>query len=72
MHEMLNIITDVRGVCLSVCLSRGSSPIHCAKMAEQDPVWGNTPGGLRGSLWNVVLDAGHNPLQGGETGLLIV
>jgi len=23
MHEMLTIVTDVRGVCLSVCLSRG-------------------------------------------------
>jgi len=23
MHEMLTILTDVRGVCLSVCLSRG-------------------------------------------------
>jgi len=25
MHEMQTIVTDVRGVCLSVCLSRGSS-----------------------------------------------
>jgi len=23
MHEMWTIVTDVRGVCLSVCLSRG-------------------------------------------------
>jgi len=35
MHEMLTILTDVRGVCLSVCLSCGSSRLHCAKMAEQ-------------------------------------
>jgi len=35
MHEMQSILTDVRGVCQSVCLSRGSSRLHCAKMAEQ-------------------------------------
>jgi len=35
MHEMLTILRDICGVCLSVCLSRGSSRLHCAKMAEQ-------------------------------------
>jgi len=34
MHEMLTILTDVRGVCLSVCLSCSSSWLRCAKMAE--------------------------------------
>jgi len=32
---MLTIVTDVRGVCLSVCLSRGSTRPHCAKTAER-------------------------------------
>jgi len=59
MHEMQTIVTDVRGVCLSVCLSRGSSRIHCAKMAEQiKMLFGvNTPGGPR----NIVLDVGPDP-----------
>jgi len=37
MHEMHPIVTDDRGgcVCLSVCLSRSSSGLHCVKMAEQ-------------------------------------
>jgi len=34
MHEMQNIVTDIR----SVCLSRGSSRLHCAKMAEQSNI----------------------------------
>jgi len=46
MHEMQSILTDVRGVCLSVCLSRGSSRLHCAKVAELIKIlFGvNTPG----------------------------
>jgi len=35
MHEMQTIVTDARGVCLSVCLSRGLSRLHCAKTAER-------------------------------------
>jgi len=31
MHELQTIVIDVRGV----CLSRGSSPLHCTKTAEQ-------------------------------------
>jgi len=56
MHEMQSIATDVRGVCQSVCLSRGSSQLRCAKTAEQiKMLFGvNTPGGP----WNVVLDGG--------------
>jgi len=30
MREMQTIVTDDRCVCLSVCLSRGSTPLHCA------------------------------------------
>jgi len=50
MHEMLTILTDVR----SVCLSRGSSRLHCAKMPEQIKMFFKvyTPG----SPWNIVLD----------------
>jgi len=35
MHEMQTIVTDIRGVRQSVCLSRGSTRLHCAKTAEQ-------------------------------------
>jgi len=36
MHEMQTIVTDVRGVSLSVCLSvTRSTRLHCAKTAEQ-------------------------------------
>jgi len=35
MHEMQTIVTDVRGVCPSVCLSRGSTRLHCAKTAKR-------------------------------------
>jgi len=54
MHEMLTVVTDVRGVCLSVCLSRGTSRLHCAKIAQQIKMLlvVNTPGGP----WNIVLD----------------
>jgi len=34
MHEMLTILTDVRGVCLSVCLSRSLNwqfAVPCAR-----------------------------------------
>jgi len=38
-HEMQPIVTDVRGVCLSVCpsvcLSCGSTQLNCAKKAER-------------------------------------
>jgi len=30
MHEMQTIVTDVHGVCQSVCPSRGSARLHCA------------------------------------------
>jgi len=35
MHEMQLIVTDVRGVRPSVCLSRGSTRLRCAKTAER-------------------------------------
>jgi len=34
MHEMQSVLTDVCGVCLSICQSRGSTRLHCAKTAE--------------------------------------
>jgi len=52
MNEMQTNDTDVHGVILS---SRGSSLLHCAKMAEQIKV--NTIGGS----WNIVLDVGPDP-----------
>jgi len=59
MHEMQTVVTDVRGVCLSVCLSRGSTRLYCAKTDKRiKMLFGvNTPG----SPWNIVLDMGLNP-----------
>jgi len=56
---MRSILTDVRGVCLSVRLSRGSSRLRCAKLAEQiKMLFGmNTPR----DPWNIVLDVGPDP-----------
>jgi len=56
MHEMQAIATDIRGVCQSVCLSRGSTRLHCAKTGEtdQDPLWSEHPWSSR----NIVLDGG--------------
>jgi len=62
MHEMQSIVTDVCGVCLSVCLSCGSSRLHCAKMTEQiKMLFGvNTPGGP----WSAGPDS---PQRGGSS-----
>jgi len=66
MHEMQPIVTDVCSVCPSVCLSRSSTRLHCAKMAEQiKMLFGvNTLGGP----WDTVLHGGPDPSQteGGE------
>jgi len=71
------VCVDVRGVCLSVCLStslsvcmsRGSSRLHCAKVAEQiKMLFGvNTPRGP----WNIVLDVGPDTPTESERGLLL-
>jgi len=58
MPEMQTIVTNVRGIYLTVCLSRGSSRLLCAKMAEHMLFGVNTPGGP----WNIVLDVGPDPL----------
>jgi len=34
MHEMQTIVTDERGVCPSVCLSRSLNRLHCTTTAE--------------------------------------
>jgi len=59
MHEMQTIVSDARGVCLSVFLSRGSTRLHCARMAEQIKVmfWVNIPG----CVWNFLSDVGPDP-----------
>jgi len=73
MYEMETVVADVRGVslsvCLSVCLSRGSSRLHCARTAEPiKMLFGmNTPG----DPWNIVLDVGPDPPQRGEGGPLL-
>jgi len=56
MHQMQPIATDVRGVCLSVSLSRGSTRLRCAKTAEWiEMLFGvNTPG-------DTVLQGGSGP-----------
>jgi len=45
MHQMQPIVTNVRGVCPSVCLSRGSTRLHCAKKRLNGSrcCWGWTP-----------------------------
>jgi len=64
MHDMQTIVIDVRGGCLSVCLSAMQlTRLHCAKMAEpiKMPFGVNTPGGR----CNIVLDRGpYLPLWG--------
>jgi len=67
MHEIPAIIADDRCVCpsvsppvsLSVCLSRGSTRLHCAKTAEQIKILFvvNTLGGPR----NIALDGAPDP-----------
>jgi len=56
MHEMQTIGTNDPGV----CLSRGSTPLHCARMAERTKMlFGvNSPGGP----WNITLDVGPDSL----------
>jgi len=56
MHEMQTIVTDVCGVRPSVCLSRDSTRLHCAKTSERIkiPFEVNTLGGPR----NIQLDGG--------------
>jgi len=48
MHDMQTTAADDRGVCLSVCLLRGLSRLHCTKMAERIHIlFGvNTPRGI--------------------------
>jgi len=50
MQEMQPIVTDDRGVCQSVCLSRGLIRLQCAETAEQIKMLfgANTPGGPTG------------------------
>jgi len=69
MHEIQTIITNVRGVCQSVCPSISLSVVRLKSgslckngWTEQDAVWGNTLGGL----WNIVLHWGPDfPHRGG-------
>jgi len=69
MHEMQPIATDVHIVCLFLCLSRGSSQLHCAKTAEQiKMLFGvNTPGGP----WNIVFHGGPDSFTDGKEDLLL-
>jgi len=64
-HAMQSILTYVPGV----CLSQGSSRLHCAKMAEQiKMLFGvNTPRGPR----NIMLDVGPDPTAGRKRGLVL-
>jgi len=54
---MQTIVTNVRVVCPSVCLSRGSTGFQCAKMAEQmiKMLFGVN---ISGGQWNSVLEGG--------------
>jgi len=61
LHRMLTVVTDVRGVCLSVCLSRSPTRLRCVKTAEQIKILFvmNTLGGPK----NIVLDGDPDPPQ---------
>jgi len=63
MHEMQTIVTDVRGVCPSVCLSRDSTRLHSRKTAKRiKMLFGvNTLGGPGNSM----LNGGPDPPQRG-------
>jgi len=60
MHEILTILADVH----SFCLSRGSSQLHCAKMAEQIKMLFGV--NTHGVLWNIVIR--HGSLSPTERG----
>jgi len=66
MHEMQTIVTDDRGVCLSVCLSRGYTRLWYAKTVEV--LFGVTVKTLGGPR-KIVLDGGPDPptVRGGES-----
>jgi len=58
MHEMPTVVTDVCGVCLSVC--------HGTKLSFT--VFGvNTPDGPR----NIVIDGGLDPCREGKRGIIL-
>jgi len=59
MHEMQTIVTDVRGVCLSV--GHAATRLHCTKTSEQIKILFavNNLGGQR----NIVLDGVRDPPQ---------
>jgi len=61
MHEMQSILTDGRGVYLSVCQSSGSYRLHCAIWTDQDAVWGEHSW----CPWDIVLGVGPDlPTEG--------
>jgi len=65
MHEMHTTVTDVSGVCPSVCLSLGSTRLHCAKMAKWTKVLFGV--NILGGPWNILLVGGSwSPLQRGK------
>jgi len=54
MHEMQTIVTEVRGVCLSVCLSRGVIRCSLCQTLRQSPVVvGGWPGSRTASVFIV-------------------
>jgi len=66
MHETQPFVTDVRSVCLSVCLSCGSTRLRCAKTVEQIKMLC----GVNTSA-DVVLHGGSDPPQTGRGNLLL-
>jgi len=70
MHEMHRptVITDVRGVCLSVCpsvcLSRGLTRLHRAKTAERIEILFEVY--MLGGPWDIVLHGSPDPYREGK------
>jgi len=59
MHEMQTIVTDVRGVCLSVCRTAQLGFTVQKWLNGQDADWSEHSWGP----WNIVLHGGPDPLQ---------
>jgi len=64
---MQTIVTDVSGVYPSVCLSHGSTRLHCAKTAQWIKMLFER--NTLGDPWNIVLHGGPDLPQRGRGGV---
>jgi len=64
MHEMLTIVTDVRGVCLSDCLSRGLNRRRRVQCTPRAVCTGSFSAAFAKCLWPLVRYHLGAPLSG--------